>query len=345
MSERTPADRGIAIHLDRVTKKYAGQERAAVSPLTMHIRSGEFVVFVGPSGCGKTTTLRMINRLVEPSSGDVWINGENATHTDANRLRLGIGYVIQQIGLLPHLTIADNIGLVPKLLGVDKRDRRRRAEELLDLVGLDPKVYARRHPRQLSGGQQQRVGVARALAADPPIMLMDEPFGAIDPVAREKLQDEFLKLQQKIRKTIVFVTHDIDEALRLGDRIAIFDAGSRLAQFDTPLSILTDPADEFVRDFVGSGASVRRLSLLRIQDIATGAGEHGHGGSGCTTVDVTPTSTVQQALERVLSAKADGVCVTDLHADDGNSADRAPSRFIALQDLLVAAARTPGARP
>ncbi|RVW06446.1 ABC transporter ATP-binding protein [Rhodococcus spongiicola] len=343
MSEHTFAGADTMIHLDQVTKQYPGQDRPAVSPLTMEIENGEFVVFVGPSGCGKTTTLRMINRLVEPTSGDIWINGQNVTHADVNELRRGIGYVIQQIGLLPHLTIADNIGLVPKLLGIPKTERRSRAADLLDLVGLDPKTYATRYPRQLSGGQQQRAGVARALAADPPIMLMDEPFGAVDPIAREKLQVEFLKLQEKIRKTIVFVTHDIDEALRLGDRIAIFDVGSRLAQFDTPLNVLTNPADDFVRDFVGAGASVRRLSLLTVGDVLAGTVDDDHSIPLHDAVQVTLKSTVHQALELVLSARADGVCVVPDLVVDGSSTEPAGStKFIALQDLLMTASNTPG---
>jgi osmoprotectant transport system ATP-binding protein len=324
------------IRLDQVTKKYAGQDRSAVGPLTMEIKNGEFVVFVGPSGCGKTTTLRMINRLVEPTSGTIWIDGRNATDADVSELRRRMGYVIQQIGLLPHLTIEDNIGLVPKLLGVTKSQRRTRAAELLDLVGLDPSLYARRYPRQLSGGQQQRVGVARALAADPPIMLMDEPFGAIDPIAREKLQVEFVRLQNKIRKTIVFVTHDIDEALRLGDRIAIFDVGSRLAQFDTPLNILTNPADDFVRNFVGAGASVRRLSLLTVGDIVAQCGT-GEPADSQHAVLVQPDNTVHQALEMTLTAHADGIRVVS----DG-AADSQAMTFIALQHLLVAAASSGG---
>ncbi|RVW00745.1 ATP-binding cassette domain-containing protein [Rhodococcus xishaensis] len=346
MSEHVSTGTDTMIRLDQVTKQYHGQDRPAVSPLTLEIKNGEFVVFVGPSGCGKTTTLRMINRLVEPTSGEIWINGQNVTHADVNELRRGIGYVIQQIGLLPHLTIADNIGLVPKLLGTPKGERHSRAADLLELVGLDPKVYAGRYPRQLSGGQQQRVGVARALAADPPIMLMDEPFGAVDPIAREKLQVEFLKLQEKIRKTIVFVTHDIDEALRLGDRIAIFDVGSRLAQFDTPLNVLTNPADDFVRDFVGAGASVRRLSLLTIGDVLAGpVGDDDHSIPLHDAVQVTLTSTVHQALELVLAARADGVCVVPDLAAEGSPTELAGStKFIALQDLLMTASNTPGGR-
>lgn len=328
MSENPSCSPDTMIFLDGVSKRYADQPSAAVAGLSMEIKRGEFVVLVGPSGCGKTTTLRMINRLVEPSEGRIWIDGQDVTHVDVDRLRRGIGYVIQQIGLLPHLTIAQNVALVPKLLGVPKAKRMQRAEELLDLVGLEPATYARRYPRQLSGGQQQRVGVARALAADPPVMLMDEPFGAVDPIAREKLQLEFLRLQERIRKTIVFVTHDIDEALRLGDRIAIFAEGSRLAQFDTPLEILSNPADDFVRDFVGAGASVRRLSLLKIADVIdlSTAGVAGL----LRTVEVNAADSVHRALEQVLAAGAEGISV------------KFPTggvRFISLQALLTAAAQ------
>jgi osmoprotectant transport system ATP-binding protein len=331
MSENPESKPDTMIYLEGVSKRYPDQGKDAVAGLSMEIKRGEFVVLVGPSGCGKTTTLRMINRLVEPTEGRIWIDGKDVTHVDADQLRRGIGYVIQQIGLLPHLTIAENVALVPKLLGVAKNKRRERAAELLDLVGLEPATYANRYPRQLSGGQQQRVGVARALAADPPVMLMDEPFGAVDPIAREKLQMEFLRLQERIRKTIVLVTHDIDEALRLGDRIAIFGPGSRLAQFDTPLQILSNPADDFVRDFVGAGASVRRLTLLRVGDvIGTSTME---ANSFLTTVEVGPGESVHRALEKVLAAGAEGVNV---------KLASGASRIIDIQGLLTAAAqRTP----
>ncbi|GAB4100740.1 ABC transporter ATP-binding protein [Sinomonas halotolerans] len=327
MSDKPSPSTDSMIVLDRVSKRYPGQDRAAVAELSMEIRRGEFVVLVGPSGCGKTTTLRMVNRLVEPTEGRIVIDGKDVTHADADQLRRGIGYVIQQIGLLPHLTIADNIGLVPKMLGMAKAERRRRAEELLDMVGLDPSTYAGRYPRQLSGGQQQRVGVARALAADPPVMLMDEPFGAVDPIAREKLQMEFLRLQERIRKTIVMVTHDIDEALRLGDRIAIFGPGSRLAQFDTPLNILSNPADEFVRDFVGSGAAVRRLSLLSVAGVVRSSPSD--VSDLLSTIEVDANESVHRALEMVLSARAEGISV---RLPEG-------TRYVGLQTLLTAAAQ------
>ncbi len=252
------------IRLDRVSKHYPGQQAPAISELSLDIAAGEIVVLLGPSGCGKTTTLRLINRLIEPSSGRVLLDGEDVTQADPDQLRRRIGYVIQQVGLFPHLTVADNIGLVPRTLGWDKKRIRERVDTLLDLIGLDPAAFRRRYPRELSGGQQQRVGVARALAADPPVMLMDEPFGAIDPITRERLQDEFLDLQAKIRKTIVLVTHDVTEAVKLGDRIALFGEQARTAQYDTPAAILAAPADDFVASFIGSGAAIRGLRLVPV---------------------------------------------------------------------------------
>jgi osmoprotectant transport system ATP-binding protein len=308
MSDRSlSADRrgDPMIQLLDVAKRYPGTDADAVAPLTLEIARGEFVVLVGPSGCGKTTTLRMINRLVEPSAGEIWIDGRNVTHADPDDLRRHIGYVIQQVGLIPHMSVAQNVGLVPKMLGWDKAKTGKRADELLALVGLDPERFRSRYPKQLSGGQQQRVGVARALAADPPIMLMDEPFGAIDPITRDRLQDEFLRLQQRIRKTIVFVTHDIDEALRLGDRIAIFAEGSRLAQFATPLEILTNPADDFVRSFIGEGAAIRRLALLKVGELATRTAGHRAG----TTVTVRANETVAAVLEQMIATGTDRVTV------------------------------------
>jgi osmoprotectant transport system ATP-binding protein len=328
MSEKFTPSQDDMIFLDHVHKRYPGQDADAVAELSMSVRRGEFVVLVGPSGCGKTTTLRMINRLVEPTAGRIFIDGKDVTHADADNLRRGIGYVIQQIGLLPHLNIADNVALVPKMLGVGKSQRRKRAEELLDMVGLDPTTYAGRYPRQLSGGQQQRVGVARALAADPPVMLMDEPFGAVDPIARERLQVEFLRLQERIRKTIVMVTHDIDEAMRLGDRVAIFRPGAGLAQFDTPLEILTNPADDFVRDFVGNGAPVRRLTLLKLSDVLDQALSEEQGFAHAIEID--GGETVHRALELVLASRAEGIRVA---LGDGRV------RYVGLQALLTAAAQ------
>jgi osmoprotectant transport system ATP-binding protein len=256
----------VLIRLENVTKKYGDTPDAAVNNLTLEMRRGEVLVLVGPSGCGKSTTLRLINRLIEPTSGTLYLNGEDVTNINPSMLRRKIGYVIQQVGLFPHRTIAENIATVPKLLNWDKKKIAERVDELLDLVGMDPEVYRDRYPKELSGGQAQRVGVARALAADPDVLLMDEPFGAIDPITRDRLQNEFLRLQQDLKKTIVFVTHDIDEAIKMGNRIAILREQSEIAQLDTPEAILADPADEFVENFLGSGAILKSLTLMKIAD-------------------------------------------------------------------------------
>nr|WP_281247415.1 ABC transporter ATP-binding protein [Mycetocola miduiensis] len=258
--------RGVSIELDGVSKVYPGQPEAAVDDFSMRIEPGELVMFVGPSGCGKTTTMKMINRIIEPSNGSIRIDGTDILSMDPNQLRRHIGYVIQQIGLFPHLTIAENIGVVPKLLGWSKSRIADRVDELLQTVQLDPEQFAKRYPKQLSGGQQQRAGVARALAADPPVMLMDEPFGATDPITREKLQAEFLRLQADIGKTIIFVTHDFDEAIKLGDRIAVLSDRSQIEQFDTPARILANPANEYVSSFIGQGAALKRLALIPLID-------------------------------------------------------------------------------
>jgi osmoprotectant transport system ATP-binding protein len=250
-----------------VSKTYPGSDRPVVNDLSFEILEGEICVLVGPSGCGKTTTMRMVNRLIEPTEGEILIGGEPNTRMSGTQLRRKIGYAIQQIGLFPHRTIAENIATVPSLLGWDKQRIRERVDELLELVGLDPADYRNRYPVELSGGQQQRVGVARALAADPPIMLMDEPFGAVDPITRERLQDEFLNIQQNIKKTIVFVTHDIDEAIKIGDKIAILKQGGVLAQYDTPENILSSPNSEFVASFVGADRILKRLSLVRVGEM------------------------------------------------------------------------------
>ena len=255
------------IRLERLTKTFPGQARPAVEALDMDIAAGEIVVLVGPSGCGKTTTMRLINRLIEPTSGRIFLEGDEVTKVNPDQLRRRIGYVIQQVGLFPHQTIADNIATVPRMLGWDEQRIRARVDELLALVGLEPATYRGRYPKHLSGGQRQRAGVARALSADPPVMLMDEPFGAIDPITRDRLQNEFLRLQETIRKTIIFVTHDIDEAIKMGDRLAILREGSKIAQYDTPERILSAPADDFVADFIGAGASLKRLNLSRVRDV------------------------------------------------------------------------------
>ncbi|MEV0359048.1 ABC transporter ATP-binding protein [Nocardia sp. NPDC050697] len=266
-SAGTDAVSGVEIVLDSVTKRYPGTEKPAVDNVSMTLPPGEIVVLVGPSGCGKTTTMRMINRLIEPTSGKITIGGEDALSINGDQLRRKIGYAIQQSGLFPHLTVAKNIATVPGLLGWDRKRIAARVEEMLDLVGLDAATFRDRYPRQLSGGQQQRVGVARALAADPPVLLMDEPFGAVDPITRGFLQDELLRLQSELHKTIVFVTHDFAEAVKLGDRIAVLGNQSRILQYDTPEAILAAPADDTVAGFVGAGAGLRQLTLTRVADI------------------------------------------------------------------------------
>ena len=260
------------IRLDALTKVYATPQGplAAVDRVSFEVGDGETCVLLGPSGCGKTTTLRMINRLVVPTSGKIFIAGRDTDGVDPVELRRTIGYVIQQIGLFPNMTVAENIGVVPRLLGWNVAKRRRRAEELLAMLALEPAHFLDRYPNELSGGQAQRVGVARALAADPPVLLMDEPFGAVDPVNREVIQDEFLRMQRKLRKTILFVSHDIDEAVKMADRIAIFRAG-RLVQFAAPDTLLAHPADEFVASFVGSDRTLKRLRLIRVREVMMAA--------------------------------------------------------------------------
>ncbi len=253
----------LMIRLQGVGKTYA-DGTVAVQELDLNVPRGSIVTLVGPSGCGKSTTLKMINRLIEPTTGRIELDGEDVTHINAVQLRRRIGYVIQQIGLFPHQTIRSNVATLPKLLGWDKKRTRSRADELLDTMGLDPETYGDRYPHQLSGGQRQRVGVARALAADPDVLLMDEPFGAVDPVVRGRLQDQFLAIQDSLAKTVVLVTHDIEEAVRLGDRVAVFEPGGRLAQYDTPSRVLGAPADDFVAEFVGADRGLRRLAVTSI---------------------------------------------------------------------------------
>ncbi|MGH7861097.1 MAG: ABC transporter ATP-binding protein [Candidatus Dormibacteraceae bacterium] len=250
--------------LDGVTKRWA-QGQVAVNELSLEIKSGETCVLVGPSGCGKTTTLRMINRLVEPTSGRILHDDEDVTRIDPVLLRLRMGYVIQQVGLFPHLTVAQNVATVPRLLGWDKARIKKRVRELLELIELDPAEFGGRYPSQLSGGQRQRVGVARALGADPPILLMDEPFGAIDRITRDRLQNEFLRIQRVMRKTVVFVTHDIDEAVKMGDRIAILRQGGVLEQYQSPAEILGNPHTAFVAEFLGPDRALKRLAVVPIQ--------------------------------------------------------------------------------
>ncbi len=293
------------ITFDRVSKRFG--EVVAVRDLSLEIASGEIVVLLGPSGCGKTTTLRMVNRLVEPSSGTIRIDGRDTREMHVNLLRRSIGYVIQQVGLFPHRTVAENVATVPRLLGWDRARTHRRVEGLLDLVGLPPGQYAHRLPSELSGGEGQRVGVARALGADPDILLMDEPFGAIDPLVRGRLQDELLRLQQVLHKTIVFVTHDIDEAVRLGDRIALFSAGGALEQYAAPDLLLGAPASAFVDEFLGDGRMVRRLGLRRVRS----ARLRDPDGQGVPATAIDADATLREALDAVLGTGDGRVAVRE----------------------------------
>ncbi|ATU93199.1 ABC transporter ATP-binding protein [Phyllobacterium zundukense] len=292
------------INMEHVTKRYAEGGVASVDDLSLVVPEGTTTALIGPSGCGKTTTMRMINRLIDPTEGKIVVNGEDVTKVDPVNLRRHIGYVIQQVGLFPHMTIAQNIAAVPKLLGWAEAKIKSRTEELLHLVGLDPREMLKRYPRQLSGGQRQRIGVARALAADPPVLLMDEPFGAIDPIARTRLQDEFRQILQRVRKTVVLVTHDLDEAIRLGDRIAIMKSG-KIVQYDTPDTVLSHPADAFVENFVGIDRAIKRLSLFTVND-AMNTGAPREGAS-----KVAPTSNLRDALALMVAANSDALAVVD----------------------------------
>ncbi|PPF88012.1 ABC transporter [Clavibacter michiganensis] len=286
MSETTttPEISGRSILLDGVTKRYPGQAKPAVDGITLEIPAGKIVMLVGPSGCGKTTTLKMINRLIEPTEGRVVLGDEDVTAIDGDELRRRIGYVIQAGGLFPHMTVAANIAVVPKMLGWDAARIRARVDELLELVSLDPEQYRDRYPKELSGGQQQRVGVARALAADPPVLLMDEPFGAVDPITRQRLQDELIRIQAELQKTIVIVTHDFDEAVKLGDWIVVFAEGARIVQYDTPERILAEPADAFVEEFIGSGAGLKQLTLRRVDEVPLADAVIAHPGDAARDV-------------------------------------------------------------
>jgi osmoprotectant transport system ATP-binding protein len=258
---------GASITLDAVAKRFKGQDKPAVARLDLEIEAGDVVAFVGPSGCGKTTTLKMINRLIEPTEGRIFIGGRDVTRENPDKLRQSIGYVIQSGGLFPHWSVAKNVGAIPRVLGWDKKRIAARTEYLLDLVGLDPEVFADRLPKDMSGGQQQRVGVARALAADPPVLLMDEPFGAVDPITRVRLQDSLIAIQHELGKTIVFVTHDFEEATKLGDKVLILSEGGHVQQYASPEEILTNPATPFVEEFVGSGAKLAYLTVTRVRDV------------------------------------------------------------------------------
>ena len=302
---------------DETTKQYAGRPEPAVDRLSLTVPAGEICVLVGPSGGGKTTALKLVNRLISLTSGDIRIDGRSILDHDVTELRRGIGYVIQQVGLFPHMTVEGNIGTVPRLYGRSRTWIRARSQELLDLVGLDAS-YAKRYPAQLSGGERQRVGLARALAADPPLMLMDEPFGAIDPIVRARLQDEFLRLQQEVRKTVVFVTHDVDEAIKIGDRIAILRRGGRLAQYDTPETILERPADEFVAQFVGADRALKALALRTLEELELRPVADGPR--------VPATTTLRDALALLVAEHRDAVVVVD---GDGN-----PRGSVTRDDLL-----------
>jgi osmoprotectant transport system ATP-binding protein len=292
------------ISLEHVTKRYLETGAVAVDDLSLQIPEGMTVALIGPSGCGKTTTMRMINRLVEPTMGRILVGGEDVTQMDPMLLRRRIGYVIQQVGLFPHMTIGHNIAAVPKLLGWDPARIARRTEELLHLVGLDPQEMLKRYPRQLSGGQRQRVGVARALAADPPVLLMDEPFGALDPIARTRLQAEFRQILKQVRKTVVLVTHDLDEATRLGDRIAIMNGG-KIVQYDTPDAVLSHPAGTFVENFVGIDRALKRLSLFTVSEVMTSELPLD------TTRVVHAACNLREALALMVAANSDVLAVVD----------------------------------
>jgi osmoprotectant transport system ATP-binding protein len=318
--ERTVAE----VVFDNATKTYGGQRQPALCELSLRIPAGEICMLVGPSGAGKTTALKLINRLLEPTSGDILIEGRSVYSFDASELRRRIGYVIQQVGLFPHQTVAGNIATVPRLLGWDKRRIGDRVRELLELVGLDPEADGHRYPAQLSGGQQQRVGLARAMAADPLVMLMDEPFGALDPLTRARLQDEFLRLHGEVRKTVVFVTHDIDEAIKMGDRVALLREGGHLVQYDTPDRMLAHPADDFVARFVGADRALKRLSLRVLRDLdlipapARAAEEPGATVARCSI-------TLHDALALLLESGADTLVVVD---DGGQVAGLATAELI-----------------
>jgi osmoprotectant transport system ATP-binding protein len=296
------------ITLEHLRKAFGADARAAVDGLSLSIDAGEICVLIGPSGCGKTTTMRMINRMIEPDAGRIVVGGRDVTRIDPVELRRSIGYVIQQVGLFPHMTIGENVATVPTLLGWDAPRTAKRVDELLALVGMEPGQYRDRFPRELSGGQKQRVGVARALAADPPVMLMDEPFGAIDPITRTRLQDEFLRILRELGKTIVFVTHDIDEAIRMASRIAILRAG-KVVQYDTPQRILARPADSFVEAFVGGDRSLKRLALLTAGQYV----EHGAPAAGAPRL---PSGTaLRDVLSVMLDAGAEEAGIVGAHGD------------------------------
>jgi osmoprotectant transport system ATP-binding protein len=308
----SPFAQAAELELRAVSKRYAGQREPAVRELSFTVPAGDVCVLVGPSGSGKTTTMRLINRMIPISGGDILLGGKSVLEREPKELRREIGYVIQQVGLFPHLTVSENIATVPRLMGWSKERISARVRELLELIDLDPLEMEDRYPAQLSGGQRQRVGVARALAADPPLMLMDEPFGAIDPINRGRLQDEFLRLQDKVKKTVVFVTHDIDEAIKMGDRIAILRDGGVLAQYDTPREILTHPADDFVAQFVGTDRGLKRLALTTLADLELIEPDGSAGEAPPDGVLSLPRDTsVRDAVSLMLTANGEPVRVLD----------------------------------
>jgi osmoprotectant transport system ATP-binding protein len=298
----------MTIRLEAVTKLFPGIARPAVDALDLTIEVGKVCVLIGPSGCGKTTTMRMVNRLIEPTSGRIIVGERDITEADPVELRRHIGYVIQQIGLFPHMTIAENVATVPRLLGWPAQRIKARSEEMLELVGLDPAQYLPRYPRHLSGGQRQRVGVARALAADPPVMLMDEPFGAVDPIVRGRLQEEFLGILKRLKKTVILVTHDIDEAIHMGDVVAIMRDG-KLVQYDTPDRLLAAPANDFVADFVGADRALRRLSLVRAADAV-------EPGMAPGSLTLSGLLSIREVLSALLAQGSDAATIVD---DKGRS--------------------------
>ena len=298
-----------SIQFDHVSKRFPGAARPAVDDVSLTVEGGAFVVLLGPSGCGKTTLLKMVNRLYEPTGGAIAIDGTDIRTLPVTALRRQIGYVIQQVGLFPHMTVARNIAVVPQLLGWEKRRITARVDELLDLIGLPPDEYRGRYPAQLSGGQQQRVGLARALAADPGVMLMDEPFGAIDAITRAGLQEEMARLQRTLRKTILFVTHDVEEALRLGDLIVVMREG-RVVQSGTPLSVLTQPADQFVHDLIGADDMVRQLGLLRVEETMAAPPDGGAASDGALPA-VQRDDTLRHALSLLFQTNAPALVVRE----------------------------------
>ena len=295
------------LELRNVSKQYPGQREPAIVDLSLSVAAGEVCVLVGPSGSGKTTAMRLINRMIPLTSGDILLGGKSVLSQEPNELRREIGYVIQQIGLFPHHTVNENIATVPRLLGWDKARTATRVRELLEMIDMDPDEIGPRYPAQLSGGQRQRVGVARALAADPPLMLMDEPFGAIDPINRARLQEEFLRLQAQVRKTVVFVTHDIDEAIKMGDKIAILRQGGVLAQYDTPAEILTTPADDFVAEFVGADRALKRLGLATLEEVELLK----PNGQPASRERMARTTTIRDALSQILASGGAPLTVVD----------------------------------